>query len=492
MINTVTPPYIDYAPTDGVTLTYVFPFELLQATDLNVYFTAAGQAYDPIVDLIPSNDYTVAINSSPLAGGEITFTTAPVAGGTLVIVRNMPDELTTAFANIETFSGKALDTAFHRLLLLIQQNSFVANDLALHYPINAPGILNGLTQVAVLENGQYWKRLGNAIVGVYPTPGDEDTLRSELASQVSGGDGATLVGVYDNTNNVGQTLDVALNDLIAKVANMWDARPVLGTVEFGHFTAAKTGWLLVTSYGTIGSQDSEATLLNSATAEELFKHYWNTFSNDLCPVVEGRGASADIDWAANKKIFIPNFIGRAVGVVGTPSYAQTVVPDFVNSNLGVNAGLPLYDVGTVVRLQTTGTMPTGLLADTDYYVIPVSSTNIRLAINPTNAHAGTQVTFTDNGTGVLTVIVKNTFHNLGEFAGYETHSLSADEGPYHNHSGVPSYASVPAIEAGGVQDVLKNVETPVSTTYSGQNLPHPNVPPTAYFNAQIYLGHGDT
>ncbi len=493
MFNIVIPPYVDFFPTDGVTLNYVFPFELLQAEDLAVYFTAAGQPYDPVGDLIPAGEYSVVINPAPLIGGSITFTTAPAAGGTLVLIREMADELDTDFAAVETISGKALDNAFHRLLLLIQQNSFEANSLALHYPVNAPGILDDLTQVAVLEDGQYWKRLGDRIVGVTPVPGDEDTLRSELASQLSGGDGASLVGIYDKTNNVGETTSVAVNKLIAKVEQMWDNRPLLATVEFGHFTEGKPGWLLVTNYGTIGGQNSAATLLASDTAEALFTHYWEHFDNFTCPVPEGRGATSELDWAAGKSIYIPNFIGRAIAVAGEIFYNQKVIPEFSQSIFGVFSQNPAYETGLAVRLYAAGpgaALPTGISSTTTYYIIVVNSTEVKLASSPLNAQNNVPVTFTDNGTG--DIFIKVYFENnpsLGQFLGYEKHSLTVDEGPYHDHAGVPAIYPPDAAVIGGGVPVANDFENSVRTQFSGNAQPHTNMQPTAYFNAQIYLGY---
>ncbi len=55
-----------------------------------------------------------------------------------------------------------------------------------------------------------------------------------------------------------------------------------------------------------------------------------------------------------------------------------------------------------IRLTTTGTLPAGLALATDYWVIRVNATTIKLATSRANALAGTAVAFSDNGSGTHT------------------------------------------------------------------------------------------
>lgn len=59
--------------------------------------------------------------------------------------------------------------------------------------------------------------------------------------------------------------------------------------------------------------------------------------------------------------------------------------------------------GTIVRLTTTTTLPSGLSAGVDYYAIPISSSKFRLASSLSNAQAGIFVDFTSVGTGTHTL-----------------------------------------------------------------------------------------
>lgn len=58
---------------------------------------------------------------------------------------------------------------------------------------------------------------------------------------------------------------------------------------------------------------------------------------------------------------------------------------------------------TRVQVSTTTTLPAGLAAATDYYVIRVSDTTIKLATSYANAVAGTAINITDAGTGTHTL-----------------------------------------------------------------------------------------
>lgn len=56
-----------------------------------------------------------------------------------------------------------------------------------------------------------------------------------------------------------------------------------------------------------------------------------------------------------------------------------------------------------VRFTTTGTLPTGLSLNTDYWLVRVSATTARVATSFANAIAGTVIAFTDAGSGTHTL-----------------------------------------------------------------------------------------
>jgi len=81
-----------------------------------------------------------------------------------------------------------------------------------------------------------------------------------------------------------------------------------GTIIDYFGTAAPDGWIVIDG-STIGSAGSTADYA-SDTMEGIYYHLWNNFANSIIAVSGGRGASAGDDWAADKTITLPNFIGR--------------------------------------------------------------------------------------------------------------------------------------------------------------------------------------
>ena len=125
-------------------------------------------------------------------------------------------------------------------------------------------------------------------------------------------------------------------------------------------------------------------------------------------------------------------LGRGAGTF-TLSFASTDVV-VATDTITVPTNTSLYD-GTLIRLTTTGTLPTGLALGTDYFVIRVSATTIRLATTRANALAATPVVIdiTAQGSGTHTVTVTLTNRAIGERGGEETHPLTIAELAAHRH-----------------------------------------------------------
>lgn len=63
----------------------------------------------------------------------------------------------------------------------------------------------------------------------------------------------------------------------------------------------------------------------------------------------------------------------------------------------------VYVTGEKVRLTTTGTIPSPFALSTDYYVIYVDSTHIRLASSLSNAYSGSYIDISTTGSGIHTI-----------------------------------------------------------------------------------------
>lgn len=100
--------------------------------------------------------------------------------------------------------------------------------------------------------------------------------------------------------------------------------------------------------------------------------------------------------------------------------------------------------GTKVRFTTTGGLPAPLALATDYYVIRVSATVIKLATSRQNALGSSTTTgasstpvpidITTQGTGTHTLTVQGlSTRTLGERGGEETHTQTIEELVAHSH-----------------------------------------------------------
>lgn len=73
-------------------------------------------------------------------------------------------------------------------------------------------------------------------------------------------------------------------------------------------TGSRAGWVRQNAR-SIGGAASGATERANADTQPLYEYLWNTFPDDFCPVVGGRGTSAAADFAANKAIATPDMRG---------------------------------------------------------------------------------------------------------------------------------------------------------------------------------------
>lgn len=103
-------------------------------------------------------------------------------------------------------------------------------------------------------------------------------------------------------------------------------------------------YLSLNSVRTIGSSGSGASITQN-WALSLFTHIWNRYTASVCPILDSAGAastktSAAADWAANKRITLPDFRGRCFVGAGTGTSLTNRVKGFYAGTeavvLGVN------------------------------------------------------------------------------------------------------------------------------------------------------------
>lgn len=100
-----------------------------------------------------------------------------------------------------------------------------------------------------------------------------------------------------------------------QLAAILDMLPKTGDFIITTRSDARAGWVKIND-GTLSKAGSGGTTLASAAAQPLYEHLWNNFSNTLCPVSTGRGASAAADFAAGKTLTMTAMLGRALVVAG--------------------------------------------------------------------------------------------------------------------------------------------------------------------------------
>lgn len=188
---------------------------------------------------------------------------------------------------------------------------------------------------------------------------------------------------------------------------------------------------------------------------------------------------------------LPDGQGRAMVGAGTGTLSESFAAAAVTTAtdlITVASNVDKWNTGMLVRATTTGTLPTGLALATDYFVIRMSATTIKLASNLTNALAGTAIDITAQGTGTHTLTHTLTARAVGDRGGEEMHLLTAAELAPHSHT-IPSGG--PATSAGAFQNFWQG-PGPSTGTFTANSTnngsPHNNMPPYLAENLFIYAG----
>jgi len=139
-------------------------------------------------------------------------------------------------------------------------------------------------------------------------------------------------------------------------------------------------WKNLTSYGPANASASQATTRFTSTATS------EAFDNSIY----SSNAPESLVWVGTADVNTPTAAVSASGSQVTDSGGSLLFTNSAQNNFGF---------GLVVQFTTSTTLPTGISAATDYYVVPISSTTYKVATSLANALAGTVVAYTDTGTG---------------------------------------------------------------------------------------------
>lgn len=157
-------------------------------------------------------------------------------------------------------------------------------------------------------------------------------------------------------------------------------------------TAAPTGWVLA-SGRTIGSAASGATERANADTATLYAILWQAFSNTELAIQDSagapttRGASAADDFAANKRLPLPDLRDRTViGLANMGGTDVARISVFDTTVIGKSGGadevtltvdnLPAHTHDTDVPVVSAGTGHSGVTEGTSDPAIPVTSSSV--------------------------------------------------------------------------------------------------------------------
>lgn len=142
----------------------------------------------------------------------------------------------------------------------------------------------------------------------------------------------------------------------------------VGSIRSSFHASAPAGYLALAG-GTIGDASSSATFAG-ADYEDLFTHLWNNLANTEAPVSTGRGASAAADFAAHKRLTLPDMrqrfpIGKSAagtgstlgGTGGTVDHTHTVPAH--HHAMGTGADLNITASGSHHHTATIETIAGG-------------------------------------------------------------------------------------------------------------------------------------
>lgn len=113
------------------------------------------------------------------------------------------------------------------------------------------------------------------------------------------------------------------------------------------------------------------------------------------------GDSIDVGFAGGDSISA--MVSATVDTPANKTFAAAAVT--VNPANTITITAHGYTVGLKVQVSNPGTLPTGISATTDYFVIVVDANTIQLANSLVNALAGTSISITNIGSGTNTVEV---------------------------------------------------------------------------------------
>lgn len=200
-----------------------------------------------------------------------------------------------------------------------------------------------------------------------------------------------------------------------------------GDVMWLDVDGIRAGWVRDNGR-TIGSATSGATERANADTLALYTFLWTTYSNTICPVSGGRGASPAADFAANKTIGTPNKQGLVPG--GLDGMGNTAS--------GVWASIPVVSgsvttsgsvIGATLQTLTLSQLPTGITSTGTAAVTPSGGFKV-----PITDGTITDLTFSPSGSGSHPPLTSTAWQGQTTINGTASVTSNNTGGTAHNNT----------------------------------------------------------
>jgi hypothetical protein len=165
---------------------------------------------------------------------------------------------------------------------------------------------------------------------------------------------------YTGNENVEAALQV-LGPLIAEMVTALAAGAVTGEAKYYCGTAAPSGYVLADG-NTIGNASSGGTARANADTVNLFTLLWNNYANGQLAIQDSsgsastRGVSASADYAANKRLPLPDCRGNVLAGIdnmgGTAANRLTVAGAGFDGTIMGNSGGSQTTTGVAAHTHT--------------------------------------------------------------------------------------------------------------------------------------------
>lgn len=478
--------------TAGASAEFSIPFKFETNSDIEIYQKETK---------LNASKYTL-VGAGILDDNEtrtVTLDPAPIVGDVITILRKSPIERTSKFQVSGDFSSVNVDAEFDRMILMMQEMDTTINDLMIKYEpyidetdgasINTISKFPAKTDdsIPVLSTNA----AGDLAMYLLSEDPNWSTLASILANAQEGTDGSGSIGIYDTVANSPTTVRDMLTSINQHVSG--ENLPTGAQVDFyGNF--APDGWLLMDD-GTIGNVNSGASNMQDIACHNLFVQLWNytTIDNQWLPVYDSiggpatRGASAEADWISLKRLSLPKSNNRVFA--GVKRMVVTSVFTALGSILTLQdaeKASSAFPHGSIVRVLSTNTLPSGLASGTDYYVIANDSSTIKLAANANDAvlEVPINIIIGDTSTGVLTITRTMALRSPCEWGGEDDHLNTIPEMANHDHDYTMPNGTEP--QSGSTVYCYNSVST-TKTSSAGGSIPAPIRQPTTYVDRIIKL-----